>query len=127
MVMPCHGCGYGLARSQNQPNPTLSHMLTAIRANGCTLPRPWTTRDGEVKDDGANNVREYVESFLGWTCQGNPSYYSRKPVSKPSKTLFIKTHHIFKTCTKVLKTRGNLNNINLQTIAFLPQGKRVFV
>jgi hypothetical protein len=44
MVMPCHGCGHGLARSQNQPNPTLSQMLTAIRANGCTLPRPWTTR-----------------------------------------------------------------------------------
>jgi len=37
MVMTCHGLGHGLARSQNQPNPTLNKVLTTIRANGCTF------------------------------------------------------------------------------------------
>ncbi len=60
----------------------------------------------QVKDDGANNVIEYVESILGCPCQGNPSYYSRKPLSKPSKTLFIKHTAYSKYVQKVLKNKG---------------------
>jgi hypothetical protein len=41
-----------------------------------------------------------------------------KPIIKTLQNFIYKTHHIFKICiTKVLKTRGNLNGVNLETIA----------